>query len=381
VSALCSQPDVAVVVGARPNFAKAAVVCHALRETGALSYGVIHTGQHYDEFMSTCFFDELDLDPPAHNLGIRSGSDSQQVGRVLLRLAGVLEDMEPRVVVVFGDVNSTLGAALCAAQAGIPILHVEAGLRSHDDSVEERNRILISRLAAHHLAPCEWSVRNLVREGVPQRDVEMVGSTLACMSLRLRHKVERATVLRRFDLRDGGYAIVTAHKRSITAERSACARLVRAIAALGRRIPTVFPIHPATREVLESAGMLEDLAGIALVDPVTPLDMTGLMLGARAVLTDSDGLQDETTALGVRCFTFAPASARTATLVHGTNELVDLDDPALPERVAEAEAAVPSLPRHWDLEVGARIAETMERAVTAASAVQGDLHVAIGSSV
>ncbi len=326
------KPRLWLVVGARPNFVKAAPVLRAARASGLFEPTLVHTGQHYDPALSGVFFRDLGLPRPDLHLEVGSGSHAAQTAEVMRRLEPALAEARPRALVVFGDVNSTLAAALTAAKLGVPVAHVEAGLRSFDRSMpEEINRVVTDRLSETLFTTEESANRNLAREGVPDAAVELVGNTMVDSLL---HGLERArelapAVRERLGLAAGGeYAVLTLHRPSNVDRGEVLEALLAAVAEIGRELPVVFPVHPRTRERLADRPAAErsaKSAGLALCEPMGYLEFVGLLDGARLALTDSGGVQEETTALGIPCLTLRDNTERPVTLTHGTNLLVGTD--------------------------------------------------------
>jgi UDP-N-acetylglucosamine 2-epimerase (non-hydrolysing) len=349
------------VVGARPNFIKAAPVvealAHAMPGTRQI---VVHTGQHYDPEMSQVFFDDLELPEPDYQLGVGSGGHGEQTARVLERMEGVLEEELPRAVVVAGDVNSTLAAALAAVKLEIPVAHVESGLRSFDRTMpEEINRLLTDQISTWCFTHSPEAEENLLREGVPLERIHFVGNTMIDTLVRLRSVFAASDIHRRLELERGGYVLVTLHRPSLVDGPLLPATMIE-LTRLSRRLPVVFPMHPRTRARL---GDVADGTDLRVIDPVSYVDFVALMDGAAAVLTDSGGVQEETTFLGVPCFTLRAETERPVTISAGTNRLLGLD----PHRIAEIPddlAAVhrpASAPTHWDGRAAERIAAILAR--------------------
>ncbi|MEU8032759.1 UDP-N-acetyl glucosamine 2-epimerase [Streptomyces sp. NPDC049099] len=351
------------VIGTRPNIVKAGPFLTALRRRPGILNTLVHTGQHYDADLSGNLQRELGLDSVDHNLDVGSGTHATQVGTVLQRMEKPLLSARPAAVVVFGDVNSTVAAAMAGAQLGVPVVHAEAGLRSGDDSIEELNRRQITRLAQLHLAPCRWSGLNLVAERIPSATVRTVGSLMACSAL-LYGRSGGEERLAELDLVPGRYVVVTAHKESAVLDAAGVAALTTVLRKLSARIDVVFPLHPRTKRTLDRHVDPQDLERVRLVPPLGFRDMACLVRHAHAVLTDSDGLQDETTVHNVPCFTFAPATARRATVEVGTNTLVALTEPDLVDRIlaARPHGTPPRVPL-WDEHVGERMVASMAEVV------------------
>ena len=313
---------IVTIIGNRPQFVKAAAVSRKLRETHEEL--IVHTGQHYDDELSRVFFDELGVPAADRQLGAGSGSSTTQTARILTALEGVLEELRPALALVYGDTNSTLAGALAAAQAGLPVGHVEAGMRSFDRTMpEELNRVLTDHASDLLLCSTETAVGNLEREGA-RGETHLVGDVMADVSLTFRDvAAERSTILRDLELEAGSYLAVTAHRAGNVDPPERLGRLVALLGGLPP--PVVFPIHPRTRGRLEDAGLLDRLDGLRVVPPLGYLDFVELARHARAVLTDSGGVQKEAYLLGVPCVTLRDTTEWVETVQAGWNVLVDLD--------------------------------------------------------
>ncbi len=313
---------IVTVVGNRPQFVKAAAVSRLLRER--MDEQIVHTGQHYDDELSRVFFDELSVPAPDRELDAGGGSNTAQTARILAALEPVLEELEPSLVLVYGDTNSTLAGALAASQAGIATGHVEAGMRSFDRSMpEELNRVLTDHTSDLLLCSTDTAMVNLEREGV-RGEAHLVGDVMADVSLAFRDIAEeRSTILDDLGLEPGSYLTVTAHRAGNVDRQERLEALVSLLEALPG--PVVLPLHPRTRERLQAAGLMERLDGIKLVPPLGYLDFLKLARHARAVLTDSGGVQKEAYLLGVPCVTLRDTTEWVETVEAGWNTLVDLD--------------------------------------------------------
>jgi UDP-GlcNAc3NAcA epimerase len=322
------------VVGNRPQFIKAAAVSGLLRSQHEET--LVHTGQHYDEELSRVFFTELGLSQPDLQLGVGGGSNTSQTARMLALLPEVLEQASPQAVLVYGDTNSTLAGGLAAAQAGIPVIHVEAGMRSFDRTMpEELNRVLTDHLAELLLCSSESARENLQAERIAGR-IEVVGDVMVDVALRWqpRARADR-TLLEHHGLEPGGYLLLTAHRAGNVDDPERLRKLVDLIAALGA--PVLFPLHPRTRERLRTAGLSERLTqipGVRLSDPLGYAQFSSLVCQARAVVTDSGGVQKEAYLAGVPCVTLRANTEWTETVSTGWNTLVDLDAAAAVEALA-----------------------------------------------
>jgi UDP-N-acetylglucosamine 2-epimerase len=351
---------IVTIVGNRPQFVKAAAVSRLLRERHEEL--LVHTGQHYDDELSKVFFEELGIPAPDRELGAGSGSNSEQTARILAALAPVLDELRPGVALVYGDTNSTLAGALAAAQADIPVGHVEAGMRSFDRSMpEELNRVLTDHASDLLLCSTQTAMDNLDREGV-HGQAHLVGDVMADVSLAFREiAAERSAILGELGLEPGTYLAVTAHRAGNVDDPARLERLVALLEALPQ--PVVFPVHPRTRARLEAAGLLDRLDGVTLVPPLGYLDFLELARHARAILTDSGGVQKEAYLLGVPCVTLRDTTEWVETVDAGWNVLVDLDREAA---LAALERTPP--PERPELYGGGRAAERVRDAVSAYTA-------------
>ena len=292
----------------------------------------MHTGQHYDAEMSEVFLRELGLPEPDVFLGVGAGTHAEQTARTLVGVETVLREQPPRLVVVAGDVNSTLAAALAAVKLGVPVAHIESGLRSFDPSMpEEHNRRLTDHLSHVLLVHSPSALDNLAREGIGPQGVHLVGNTMIDSLLAHSAAAVAREPWRTLALEPGAYGLVTLHRPALVDDRLLLAATAAGLAALGRRVPLLFPVHPRTRERLDGAGLARGLeqGGVTLTGPLGYLDFLGLEARARFVLTDSGGVQEETSALGVPCFTLRDGTERPVTVDLGTNTLLG----ARPERI------------------------------------------------
>jgi UDP-GlcNAc3NAcA epimerase len=313
---------IVTIIGNRPQFVKAAAVSRKLRETHEEL--IVHTGQHYDDELSRIFFEELRVPAPDRQLGTGSGSNTAQTARILAALDPVLDKLRPALALVYGDTNSTLAGALAAAQAGIAVGHVEAGMRSFDRTMpEELNRLLTDHASDLLLCSTATALGNLEREGA-RGEAHLVGDVMADVSLAFRDiAAKRSTILADLGLEAGSYLAVTAHRAGNVDPPERLDRLVDLLEALPR--PVVFPVHPRTRGRLEGAGLIDRLDGLRLVPPLGYLDFLELARHARALLTDSGGVQKEAYLLGVPCVTLRNTTEWVETVEAGWNVLVDLD--------------------------------------------------------
>ncbi len=358
------------VVGARPNFVKMAPLISAMRRRSGITPTLVHTGQHYDGPMSTQFFEELGIPSPDFNLGVGSGSHAVQTAEVMRRLEPVLDTVRPDLVLVVGDVNSTLAAALTAVKLHIPVAHVEAGLRSFDRTMpEEINRLLTDAISDFLFVTEESGRENLRREGIAPEKVHFVGNVMIDALEASRGRWEKSSLLTRLGLGAGDpYVVLTLHRPSNVDDPLTLMNLLDAFHALARQVPIVFSLHPRVKQQLLRQGYLfrtmpdsrEPLhrKGIAYLDALGYLDFIALMSRARLVLTDSGGVQEETTFLGIPCLTLRDTTERPATVTHGTNRVIGTDAVRI---VDEALRALDEPPRRngfpplWDGQAAERI--------------------------
>jgi len=337
---------------------KVAPVYAALAAEPGISQSLVHTGQHYDESLNDVFFRELPLPSPDVRLEVGSGSHAEQTARALVGLERTFIDLEPALVLVPGDVNSTLAGALAAVKLGLPVAHLEAGLRSRDPTMpEEHNRVVTDRLASLLLTHSEDANENLAREGVAPEQIAFVGNTMIDTLLGTVDASRARAAWREYDLAERTYLLVTLHRPSLVDDDRLLEETLRQLTALAESLPVVFPVHPRTRARIDRRG-LRTPERLILTAPLSYETFLSLELGARAVLTDSGGVQEETTALGVPCFTLRANTERPVTISAGTNTLLGLD----PRRIRDIPALIDSgrgpngKPPLWDGRAGARAA-------------------------
>jgi UDP-N-acetylglucosamine 2-epimerase (non-hydrolysing) len=365
------------VVGARPNYMKIAPVYAELERRGTVEQRLVHTGQHYDSSVSDVFFAELPLPEPHVKLEVRSGTHGAQTARALDGLERVFLDLQPDLVVVPGDVNSTLAAALAAVKLQIPVCHLEAGLRSFDWTMpEEHNRRLTDHVSTLLLTHSAEAHENLAAEGIPPERIAFVGNTMIDTLFANLDKARELEVWRELGVEEGGYVLVTLHRPALVDEPELLARTVAALGVVAEAVPVVFPVHPRTRARIEALGLTVSKR-ITLVEPQPYGRFLSLESAALAVVTDSGGVQEETTALGIRCFTLRNNTERPVTVSQGTNFVLGLD----PDRLA----AIPDYlelplrderPPLWDGHAGARAADEVEDAVGASPRLAGAMPLA-----
>jgi len=321
-----SKLNIICVCGARPNFMKIAPLMEAFAASGRIATTLVHTGQHYDERMSELFFRQLGIPEPEINLEVGSGSHAMQTAEVMKRFEPVVVERRPDWVVVVGDVNSTIACALVAAKLDTKVAHVEAGLRSYDRTMpEEINRLLTDSISDLLLASEPDAVDNLRREGLDGDKVQFVGNVMIDTLMKHRARADESRILSELGVSRGGYVVVTLHRPSNVDRPEALTEILAAFEGIASEVDIVFPMHPRTKKNLAQFGLADRAANIKrlkIVEPLGYLDYLKLMADSRAVLTDSGGVQEETTILGVPCLTLRPTTERPITITHGTNRLV-----------------------------------------------------------
>jgi UDP-N-acetylglucosamine 2-epimerase (non-hydrolysing) len=355
---------VVAVAGARPNFMKIAPLLRELRARGGFETCLVHTGQHYDAAMSDAFFADLGIPEPDVNLGVGSGTHAEQTAEVLRQMEGVLQRERPDVLIVVGDVNSTMAAALAAAKLCIPVAHVEAGLRSGDRTMpEEINRLVTDAVSDLLFTTERAGEENLRREGIPAAKIHFVGNVMIDTLLANLERARTLDVLDRLGLRRGGYAVLTLHRPSNVDHPERLRALFALLESIHEEIPVVFPVHPRTR-----AAIARSLGGqepkLRTTEPLGYLEFLRVMADARVVLTDSGGIQEETTVLGVPCLTLRDNTERPVTVTHGTNTLVGSDPAAIRaavRKVLDGGGKRGQVPEGWDGGAAPRIVDVLER--------------------
>ncbi|MEN6587994.1 MAG: UDP-N-acetylglucosamine 2-epimerase (non-hydrolyzing) [Sulfuricella sp.] len=364
-----TQHSILCVVGARPNFMKMAPIMAALGELGPdMAVSLVHTGQHYDVAMNHQYFEALGIPQPDINLEVGSGSHAVQTADVMRRFEPALDDKRPSAVLVVGDVNSTLACALVATKKGIPVIHVEAGLRSFDRAMpEEINRILTDQISDLLFTTERSGRENLLREGIDDSRIRFVGNVMIDT---LRRNLERAVPVTQilkdagkdgFLSNDKGYAVLTMHRPSNVDNPATLRTLLETVLKISSRLPVIFPMHPRTRAMIEKFGLGEmlDVPELVQLPPMGYLEMLGLMKDARVVLTDSGGIQEETTALGVPCITLRNNTERPITVDEGTNTIAGQDPVSILSAFDEimlSGGKAGRVPEFWDGKASTRIA-------------------------
>ncbi len=353
------------VVGARPNFMKVAPVMSSFQKRNGVMQTLVHTGQHYDHNMSMLFFDQLEIPKPDINLEVGSGSHAVQMAQIMLRMEKTLLDYSPDWVLVYGDVNSTVATSLVCAKLGIPLAHVEAGLRSFDRTMpEEINRLVTDQLADLLLTPSPDANENLMREGISQEKIHLVGNVMIDTLIRLLPNAEILWENGKIHnlTNDRPYGLVTLHRPSNVDDPSRISSIIEVLDGISEELIVLFPVHPRTRERFRMYDIEPKNERLCLVDPLGYLEFLALQRHATFVLTDSGGIQEETTYLGVPCLTLRENTERPVTVTMGTNILVGADLDSLKHQVNEILNGNPklgSIPPLWDGKAGDRIAEAI----------------------
>ena len=363
------------VVGARPNFMKIAPICAAFSEYGdSLRPYLVHTGQHYDEAMKDSFFHQLGIPEPNIDLEVGSGSHAVQTAQVMLKFEPVLDEVKPCCVLVVGDVNSTIACSLVAVKKHIPIIHVEAGLRSNDRKMpEEINRILTDQLSDLLFITEKSAKDNLLREGIAEAKIHFVGNVMIdSLMNNLRRAVPFYDVLRdrapnlSMSIAKKGYAVATLHRPSNVDDLDVLERIIGVLISVSDRIPVIFSVHPRTKKMIEQTKLLDkpNTSGLIILPPIPYLEMLGLMESSRLVLTDSGGLQEETTALGVPCVTLRHNTERPITVEQGTNTIVGNDPDTITGCVYDILSSggkSGKIPEMWDGKTAPRIVDIVKK--------------------
>jgi UDP-N-acetylglucosamine 2-epimerase (non-hydrolysing) len=354
------------VVGARPNFMKVAPVMAALAQRSGVNQTLVHTGQHYDVNMSDVFFQQLGIPAPDVNLEVGSGSHAQQTAQVISRFEPVVIERKPDIVLVYGDINSTVAAALVSAKLGIRVGHVEAGLRSGDRTMpEEINRLVTDQLADILFTPSEDGNVNLVREGISAEKVHMVGNVMIDTLVRLLPAAMQRWQAGKFEVQGSEvepdkYVLTTLHRPSNVDDPAMLEQILTALSDIGQQLPVVFPIHPRTRQRLQNTQYAVRNTSLHLFEPLSYLDFLALQRHAALVITDSGGIQEETTYLGIPCLTVRENTERPVTVTLGTNQLVGRDMARLRQaanRILSGEIQPHQIPPLWDGKASERIAD------------------------
>jgi UDP-N-acetylglucosamine 2-epimerase (non-hydrolysing) len=355
------------IVGARPNLVKIAPLLTAMLSNNRIKPFLVHTGQHYDEKLSGIFFQQMGIRRPDINLDVGSGSQAWQTAEILKRIEPVLVEQNPDVVLVVGDVNSTMAASVAAAKLGIPIAHVEAGLRSFDRSMpEEINRVVTDALADYLFVTEESAIKNLLKEGHSREQIHFVGNVMIDALQQFLPLAQQSRILHDLDVLDGTclpFGVLTLHRPANVDSLETLGMLLGVVETVAEKLPIIFPVHPRTRQKLADLGKKHH-PRLRMIDPLGYLEFLGLLSGARLVLTDSGGIQEETTALGVPCLTLRENTERPVTVTKGTNHIVGQDLNRIlsaVELILSGRAKTGQMPELWDGRAAERTIEILAR--------------------
>lgn len=354
------------VVGARPNFMKIAPIYKALRKYTDVEHLICHTGQHYDEKMSKIFFDELELPKPDFYLGVNSGSMTEQTATIMIEFEKVVINQKPDLIIVVGDVTSTLACSLVAQRFGIPKAHIEAGLRSFDRTMpEEINRILTDAISDLLFVTEKSGVENLKREGIPDEKVFLVGNVMIDSLLHYLEKAKQSAIVRELHLQSKSYTLVTLHRPSNVDSLDELKNIVAMLNALSKTSRIVFPIHPRTRKNLELSGLFNQFdSNVTVTEPIGYIDFLSLIQQSSLIITDSGGIQEETTFLGVQCLTARENTERPCTVEVGTNQLIGTNWDSIYEaalQVLSGKKKTGNIPELWDGKTAERISKILQQ--------------------
>lgn len=360
------QKIIHLIAAARPNFMKIAPLYHTLKKEDWADPRIIHTGQHYDVNMSDTFFKDLHLAGPYLHLGIGSGTHAEQTGRVMIAYEKVLMQERPDLVVVVGDVNSTMAATLTASKLGFPVAHLEAGLRSFDRSMpEEINRVVTDSLADILWTPSPDGDENLLREGVSREKIVRVGNIMIDSLEMLRPIIEKERIYRKYDLTAGKFGVVTLHRPSNVDSMEALQTICRVLVNASKKLPLIFPVHPRTMKNLNSNGLMSIInqaSDLKLVEPLSYIPFMNLVFNSRMVVTDSGGLQGESTYLGIPCITLRQNTEWPITIRQGTNRLCRPEDLEKSiDQVIQGELPTGAVPELWDGKTAARVVDSVKQ--------------------
>lgn len=350
-----------LIAAARPNFMKIAPLYHELKKHTWAKPVIVHTGQHYDTNMSDVFFKNFDLPQPHIHLGVGSGTHAQQTGNVMIAYENVLMEQPADLVVVAGDVNSTIAAALAAVKLGIKVAHLEAGLRSYDRAMpEEINRILTDAISNYLWTPSEDADANLSKEGISPEKIKLVGNIMIDTLVMLKPRLETLEIYKQFNVQANGYGLVTLHRPSNVDDKGQLEVVCSHLEKISKRIPLIFPLHPRTQSKLEQFGItsLSDAQGIRTTSPLGYNEFMNLVMNAKLLITDSGGIQEETTYLGIPCLTLRENTERPVTVAKGTNQLCRPEDVFLhSEMILNGKFKKGHIPDYWDGRTAKRVVE------------------------
>lgn len=358
-----------LVAGARPNFMKIAPIYHEIRcynkrkPNNSINAIIIHTGQHYDKNMSDFFFRDLGLPKPDIYLGVGSGSHAVQTANVMVKFEKICVEKKPDLIVVVGDINSTLACSVVAAKLLVPVAHIESGLRSFDRTMpEEINRIVADSLAEYLFTTCSDANVNLKKEGISQKKIFFVGNVMIDTLIRLKEKAQKSKILQKLGLKRKNYAVLTLHRPSNVDNKKTLQKIFKAIKKINEHIEIVFPVHPRTKKQIEEFRLNNYSKNMKLLDPLAYIDFLQLYMNAKFVLTDSGGIQEETTYLGIPCLSLRENTERPITIKEGTNVLVGSDEKLIikeTKKILKGNFKRGKCPKFWDGRAAQRIVKIL----------------------
>jgi UDP-N-acetylglucosamine 2-epimerase (non-hydrolysing) len=365
-----SRKIIHLIAAARPNFMKIAPLYHALKQEGWAAPLIIHTGQHYDINMSDAFFRDLGLPVPNFHLEVGSGSHAEQTGKVMIAYEKLCLDRCPDLTVVVGDVNSTVAATLAAVKFGAKVAHLEAGLRSFDRTMpEEINRLVTDVLADLLWTPSIDGDENLLREGIEPNKIVRVGNIMIDSLEMMREKIEKEKTFQNYGVQSKRYGLITLHRPSNVDSPEILKRLAELLLRISEKLPLIFPVHPRTKKNLEISGLyakLENGKSISLAEPLSYIPFMSLVFNCKLVITDSGGIQEETTYLGIPCLTLRPNTERPITVTQGTNQLCNLENAEdYFNRVMQNKGQERRIPEFWDGHTASRVVESIRKFLSA----------------
>jgi len=360
------KKSIHLVAGARPNFIKIAPLYHALKREDWADPKIIHTGQHYDLNMSDDFFKDLNLPEPYIHLGVGSGTHAEQTGRVMIEYEKCLINGKPDLIIVVGDVNSTMAATLAASKLGISVAHLEAGLRSFDRTMpEEINRVITDSLADILWTPSPDADENLMNEGISQDKIHRVGNIMIDSLEMLRHRIEQEGILNKYGVSSGHYGVVTLHRPSNVDVPEVLETICETVLRISDRLPIIFPVHPRTMKNMQRNGLyarMSTVYNLKLIDPLSYIPFMHLVFNCKMVITDSGGLQEETTYLGIPCLTLRPNTERPITTLQGTNKLCSPDHlQSAIENKLSGKTINGKIPEMWDGKTAGRVVQSLKK--------------------
>lgn len=358
------------VAGARPNFMKISPLVQAMKHSEKFESVLVHTGQHYDDNMSRNFFQDLKITEPDFNLGVGSGTHAWQTAEIMVRFEKILPGLDPSLVLVVGDANSTMAASIVAAKLCIPVAHVEAGLRSFDRTMpEEINRLVTDQLSDYLFTTCRQADDNLRREGITDDKIFFVGNVMVDSLLANLERARQSGILDRLGVENGRYALLTLHRPGNVDDEETLRGILQALDEIQREIPIIFPVHPRTTKQLSAFGLdghIEKMANLRLIEPLGYLDFLSLMSQSKLVLTDSGGIQEETTVLGIPCLTLRENTERPVTITEGINTLVGSGPKRIVDetmKILHEGSKAGRVPELWDGQAAERIVTILEEKV------------------